>query len=288
MAEPSNSIAALMKNNARLKRNVEVAKKVVARKDYSGPAGEVVVRFAAKVVLMIESVPAVILEFRVDGDVPGQADYNGERISIFHKFQDDQWNTVESVQARLYEDLQLMGLDTISMTTEEVDKALDAMKKASPHFTMRVIKKKGKGANASKTYTNYRLVGLVASQDDDYSSDDGLQGDATDDTTDNDDVDDLPDDDDTTDSDTTDDDDDDEWEDELSTDDVPSDDAASTEYQPTDWIGYEVQYKPPKAVKAMKFMVTGADDKNQYVILERNGKKTGDIPYADIILPDDE
>jgi hypothetical protein len=34
------------------------------------------------------------------------------------------------------------------------------------------------------------------------------------------------------------------------------------------------------------FTVVIADDAKMCVVLERNGKKTGQIPYADLILPD--
>jgi len=269
MAEPVNSIAALMKSNARLKKNTEVAKKVVARKDYSGPEGDVVCHFTNKAVVTIDSVPAVILEFRVDGSISGQGDYNGERISLFHKFQDDQWNTVESVQARLFEDLQLMGIDTVNVDLEGVDKLLEALRKNGSQFTLRVVKKKGKGANSGKTYTNYRLAGIIKSTNNDYSD---AQGDATNDEL----VDQLEADE------------SDEWDDELA--EVPDtpDDESSEEWKPSDWLQCEVQYKPPKSLKALVFTVVIADDTEMCVVLERNGKKTGQIAYADLILPDPE
>lgn len=271
MAEANNSIAALMKANARLKKNVEVAKKVVARKDYSGPAGDVITKFAAKSCITLDSIPCVILEFRVDGEVPGQEQYNGERIAIFNKFQDDDYGTIESRQAEFFERVQLLGIDTRSMTLEQVDKALDELRKDSPPITIRVVKKAGKGANASKTYTNFFISGIAAAATDDvdYSSEtDDVPADepAADE------VDDASD----------------EWSEELE--EAEADAAAETdaaEYNPSDWIQFQVSYKPPKAPKPLEFTVIAADDEAGTVTLEKNGKTIKNVKFTDLILPEE-
>lgn len=271
MAEANNSIAALMKANARLKKNVEVAKKVVARKDYSGPAGDVITKFTAKSCVTLDSIPCVILEFRVDGEVPGQEHYNGERIAIFNKFQDDDYGTIESRQAEFFERVQLLGIDTRSMTLEQVDKALDELRKDSPAIVIRVVKKAGKGANASKTYTNFFINGLAApaTDDVDYSTEtdeapaDDVVADETDDASD-------------------------EWSEELEeaeADAVAETDAA--EYNPSDWIQFQVSYKPPKAPKPLEFTVVAADDEAGTVTLEKNGKTIKNVKFTDLILPEE-
>lgn len=265
MAEANNSIAALMKANARLKKNAEVAKKVVARKDYTGPAGDVITKFSNKACLTIDNIPCVILEFRIDGEVPGQEDFNGERIAVFNKFNDDEYGTVESRQAEFFERVQLLGIDTRSMTLEQVDKALDDLRKDSPQITVRVVKKQGKGKNAGKTYTNYFISGIASAvkDDADYSA-----------TTDEE----VPDDDVPVDEEVSD-----EWSEELEEEEPAAEDDAA-EYSPSDWIGFDVDYKPAKSPKALTFKVIAADDDAGTVTLEKDKKKLK-ANFADLILP---
>jgi hypothetical protein len=263
MADNTNSLEALMKSNARLNKNVEAAKKVVARKDYSGPEGDILVRFSRKVIMVIDSNNCVILEFRVDGDAPGQADYNGERVSLFHKLADDNYGTVESRQAELFEVLQLMGIDTVKLSMSAIDKALEALGRDGTAFTIRVIKKKGKGANAGKTYTNYKLVGINDAPTVTLPSDDGTSFSEADE---------------------------DEWQDELADEPVEveeTDEVAEDEgYKPSDWVTYQVSYKPAKSPKPLVFVVKAADDAAGTVTLERDGKILKNVKYDDLILPE--
>ena len=269
MAE--NDIFALMKANKRMAKNVAVAKKVVAKKDYSGPEGEVVCHFAGQMAAVFDGVETGILRFTVDGGTPGQEDYNGERIGLFFRFQDDEQygRTVESVQAEFFEAVQLLGVDTISLSEAEIKKAMEALVKNRTPIKIRVTKKKGKGANSSKTYTNFRIVGVAQAERDepDYSDagDDVIEDEYADDNIPADDV-----------------------EPDFSDDAEPeTDDAepAADDYNPSDWIDFEVSYKPKSAPKPLVFKVVAADDETGEVTLERNGKKVK-AKYADLILPE--
>jgi hypothetical protein len=121
---------------------------------------------------------------------------------------------------------------------------------------IRVVKRKdGKG-------NNFYIAGLAAEADDqDFSSPEDTE--ATDDVSD-------------------------EWSEELEeaaaeeADDTA--DAAEAEFVPSDWVGFEVDYKPAKSPKALTFKVIAADDDAGTVTLERDGKKVK-ANYADLILP---
>jgi hypothetical protein len=125
---------------------------------------------------------------------------------------------------------------------------------------IRVVKRKdGKG-------NNFYIAGLAAEADDqDFSSPEDTEGDSADS-------------DDTTD----------EWSEEL--DEAAAEeandtaDAAEAEFAPSDWIGFDVDYKPAKSPKALTFKVIAADDDAGTVTLERDGKKVK-ANYADLILP---
>ena len=259
-----NDIFALMKANKRLAKNVAVAKKVVARKDYSGPEGEVVCRFNGQMAVQFDGIDCAILQFSVDGSVPGQEDYNGERIGLFYRFQDDDYGTVESRQAELFEAIQMLGIDTVKLTEAQIKAALDELRKNGNPIKIRVVKKKGKGANAAKTYTNFRLVGTVKAESNGAV---------------------VPDE-------------DEEWSDEDVTEPETEETEVETEVEaeveaeeegelaPTDWIGFEVKYKTKRSPKPLTFKIIEANDEAGTVVLEREGKKVK-ANYADLILPED-
>ena len=172
----------------------------------------------------------------------------------------------------------MLGIDTRSMTLEQVDKALDELRKDSPQITIRVVKKPGKGKNANKTYTNFFISGIAAAakDDTDYSEttdEDIIDDDVADDEV----IDDEPADDEVTD----------EWSEELEeAEDVVEDDTQA-DYVPSDWIGFDVDYKPARSPKALTFKVVDADDAAGTVVLEKDKKKIK-AKYADLILPESD
>ena len=81
---------------------------------------------------------------------------------------------------------------------------------------------------------------------------------------------------------------DDEWSEELAEDeDVPAEEDAEAEFNPSDWVGFEVSYKPSKSPKALTFKVVDADDDAGTVVLERDGKKIKNVKFDDLILPEE-
>jgi len=254
MAQEVTSLAALMKSNARLKKHVEVAKKTTPQQDYIGPPGEVIVKFSRNNIVTKDGNTYYILDFKVDGTVAGQEQYNGHRIGVLHGLNDTQYRTAEQGLDNLMCDLQLMGIDTKDLSLDQIDAAVKAT--VGKAILMRVVKRKdGKGNNCY-------IAGLAAdAEDQDYSSPEDTE--TADDATD-------------------------EWSEELEeaaaeeADDTA--DAAEAEFAPSDWIGFEVDYKPAKSPKALTFKVIAADDDAGTVTLERDGKKVK-ANYSDLILP---
>lgn len=70
-----------------------------------------------------------------------------------------------------------------------------------------------------------------------------------------------------------------EWEQETK---APEQDAPDAEVMPSEYLGYECSYRPPKAVKALTFVIVDADDEAMTVTLEREGKKLKNVKWDDL------
>ena len=254
MAQEVTSLAALMKSNARLKKHVEVAKKTTPQQDYNGPPGEVIVKFNRNNIITKDGNTYYILDFKVDGTVAGQEQYNGQRIGILRGLTDSQYRTAEQGLDDLMCDLQLMGIDTKDLTLDQIDAGVKAT--VGKSVLMRVVKRKdGKG-------NNFYIGGLAAdAEEQDYSTpetDEAPEAAAEADE---------------------------EWSEELAEEAEAGEEEA--EFNASDWIGFEVSYKPAKAPKALAFQVVDADDKDNTVTLERDGKKIKNVKFTDLILPEE-
>ena len=245
MAQEVTSLAALMKTNARLKKHVEIAKKTTVSQDYAGPPGEVIVKFSRNNIITKDSNTYYILDFKVDGTVAGQEQYNGHRIGVLHGLTDSQYRTAEQGLDSLMCNLQLMGIDTKDLTLDQIDAGVKST--VGKSIIIRAVPRKdGKG-------NNFYIAGVAAdAADQDYSTPDQA----------------------------------DEWSDELGEAAAADTDAdiVASDYNPSDWIGCEVQYKASNSPKPLKYKVLAADDDAGTVTLDRSGKTFGDIPYSDLIL----
>lgn len=242
MAEVS-SLAQLMKANARLKKHAEVAKKTVAVRDYAGPAGEVVTTYQKVAIISKDGKIYVILDFKVDGSVTGQEDWNGARIGILHGLNDDDRSTAEQKLDYLMMDIQKLGIDTASLTLEQIDAALKGLQGKS-------VKIRAVPGKKDKSKLYYNIIGLAAAAETpSFSSEES----------------------------------EDEWQEELAEAGEESaeetTEASDADYNPSDWVGYEVTYKN-KTVK-----VVDADDDDGTVTLEWNGKKIT-VAFSDVTLPE--
>jgi len=261
----------LMAKNARLRAAQETARTSVANREFVGPDGDYVCRFMGMRNATANGVDYSVLQFRVDGSVSGQGEYDGMLIDLMYYFNNHEKYPDSDKLADLMVSLQKMGVDTPNLTFEEIDEQTEGLR--GSHFTLR--KKKGK----KKGTVNYSVVGVANSEASDYSSDNS--------------------------------DDDNEWEDEESEaskddanqDDIPFGDDDTDddwdedsegseddegEYTPSDWTGYEVQWKPPRAKKLQTFTVHDADDDKRTVILSKNGKVySKPVPFDDLTLPEE-
>jgi hypothetical protein len=213
----------------------------------------VIARFNRNNIVTKDGNTYYILDFKVDGTVAGQEQFNGHRIGILHGLNDSQYRTAEQGLDNLMCDLQLMGIDTKDLTLDQIDAGVKST--IGKSILIRVVKRKdGKG-------NNFYIGGLAAdAEDQDYSSSEtseAAEPEAEDD-----------------------------WSDELSEEAEAGEEEA--EFNASDWIGFEVSYKPAKSPKALAFQVVDADDEANTVTLERDGKKIKNVKFTDLILPEEE
>lgn len=260
MAEVT-SISQLMKANAKLRKHADLARKTVAQRDYAGPPGELICAFVKPVIIVKDGKTYYILEFRVDGSVAGQEGHNSARIGIMHGLNDTDRATAEQGLERLMGDLQCMGIRTADLSIEQIDAAVKELQ--NQHFKIRATY----GKQRDRLFFNIVGLASAATDEQDYSS----SSEVTDVVEENTDVVDS-----------------DEWTEDLSEDagDTSDEDAqvSHEDFNPSDWVGYTVTYKPAKSPKALEFTVVSADDAAGTVVLERDGKKTK-AKYVDIVLP---
>lgn len=252
MAEVT-SLAQLMKANARLKKHAEVAKKTVAQRDYTGPLGDVITTFQKVSIITKDGKIYVILDFKVDGSIPGQEDHNGARIGILHGLNDDDYGTIEVYQERLMMDIQRLGVKTADLSIDQIDAALKSLQ--GKQVTIRVV-----AGKKDKTKRYFNIVGVATGLEaPEFSSeiDEGepeAEG---------------------------------EWDNELADPEAAEEEDALTpaDYNPSDWIGFEVEYKASRSPIPLSYKVIGADDDKRTLELERDKKKFKDIPFDSVILP---
>jgi hypothetical protein len=268
------SLAALMKSNAALRAAATTAKKVVTQRDFTGPVGDYICIFKGTNIILKDGKTLFIIKMAVDGSVEGQGEFNGAAMDIVHGLYDDDRQSAGEKLARLFQDIQRLGIDTADATLEQIDSSLQAI--VNKHVTMRVVL----SAKGDRQYFNIRGLAQAGREEQDYST--------------------LPeeapaaaakkggrkpkaesapapvqaDEDDWNDAEpevqTSDDDD---WGDELAQDAAGDPQETEQTYRPSDWIGYNLFYKPKNAPKRLEFKVIDADDESGMVVLERDGRK---------------
>lgn len=272
----SVSLAQLIANNATLKRHAEVARKTVANRDFNGPPGEYVCNFSGLMCRTKDGVPFVRIQFKVNGGVQGQEDWNGADMGILHYMQDSEYRTANQVLENLMQDLQRMGINTPDLDFNAITKESDAL--VGDEFVIRYVKK----SSSSRGYfqivgrANPSVVTAEAPSDDedgDEWSDEVAEATETEE-------DDIPFGEEQEG--------DDEWDTEDESGDEDEDEVEDEIYKPSDYIGQEVQWKPPRAKKLATCTIHDADDEAGTVTLSRNGKVYGKpVPFDDVIFPEE-
>lgn len=274
MTSQVTSLAALMKSNATLRAASVTAKKVVTQRDFTGPAGDYVCIFKGTSIIIKDGRTLFILKIAVDGSIEGQSGYNGASMDIVHGLYDDDRSSAGEKLTRLFQDIQRLGIDTADASLEQIDESLQAI--VNKHVTMRaVMSQKG-----DRMYFNIRGLAQAGREEQDYSTppeeapaapskkggrkpkaepapapvqadeDDWNDADPATQTSD----------------------DDGDWGEELAQD-AASEEQEEQTYKPSDWIGYNLFYKPKNAPKPLEFKVIDADDETGMVVLERDGRK---------------
>ncbi len=270
LQDGSVSLAQLIASNATLKKHAEVARKTVANRDFNGPPGEYICNFSGLMCRTKDGVPFVRIQFNVNGGMEGQEDYNGADMGILHYMQDSEYRTANQVLENLMQDLQRMGISTPDLDFNAIAKESDAL--VGDEFVIRYVKK----SSSKRGY--FQIVGPAnpSAVTDEAPDDDGEDG---------------------------------QWDDEVAEateaeeDDIPfgeeqegddewdtedKDDDEGEEYRPSDYVGEEVLWKPPRAKKMATCTIHDADDEAGTVILSRNGKVYGKpVPFDDLEWPEE-
>ena len=146
-AKPSNapateSVFAAMKKQSALAKNMAKAKKVVAVREFDGPDGDYNSNLSRLSHYTKDGSLGAVLEFRcVD-----EGDYEGQKMVIFYSFKTTDRETVQEVQNRFFETIQLIGVSTDVEDDAELDKAINAIISSKVVITLRVKSGKKPGS----------------------------------------------------------------------------------------------------------------------------------------------
>lgn len=268
------SLAALMKSNAALRAAATTAKKAITQRDFTGPVGDYICIFRGTNIILKDGKTFFIIKMAVDGSVEGQGEFNGAAMDIVHGLYDDDRQSAGEKLARLFQDIQRLGIDTADATLEQIDASLQAI--VNKHVTMRVVL----SAKGDRQYFNIRGLAQAGREEQDYSTPPEEAPAASANKrgrkpkaepapapvqADEDDWNDAEPDVQTSDED--------DWGDELAQDAAGDSQETEQTYKPSDWIGYNLFYKPKNAPKRLEFKVVDADDESGMVVLERDGRK---------------
>jgi len=144
------SVFAAMKKQGALAKNMAKAKKVVAVREFDGPDGDYLANLNRVSHYTKDGSLGIVLEYRAieDGDTQGQ------KMVVFFSFKTSERETIQEVQNRFFETLQLMGIDT-DIDDEELEKALNNLVAKKTEITLRV-----KTSNKGGKFIN--VVGLAS------------------------------------------------------------------------------------------------------------------------------
>lgn len=271
----SVSLAQLIANNASLKKHAEVARKTVAIRDFNGPPGEYICSFNGLMCRTKDDVPFVRIQFKVNGGIEGQEDFNGADMTVLHYIKNSDKRTANQVLESLMQDLQRMGINTPDLDFDAISKAADAL--IGTGFTIRYVKKssskRGYFQIIGPVHSRPEVAGAPTDEDGDEWGEEVAEATETE-------ADDIPFGEEQEG--------DDEWDTDDESGDEDEDEVEDEIYKPSDYIGQEVQWKPPRAKKLATCTIHDADDEADTVILSRNGKVYGKpVPFNDLTFPEE-
>jgi len=127
------SIFAAMRKNGRLAKHSAKAKKVVAIREFDGPDGDYSTVLTRTNHYTKDGSLGIIFEFRVTD--PGEVE--SQKLLLYFSFKDGDYETIEEVQNRFYETLQLIGIPT-DCEDAELEKMLLAIISTKQNIVLRV------------------------------------------------------------------------------------------------------------------------------------------------------
>lgn len=144
------SVFAAMKKNAALAKHMAKAKKVTATREFDGPDGDYLANLSRVSHYTKDGSLGIVLEYRATGE----GDTQGQKMVVFFSFKQTDRETVQEVQNRFFETLQLMGIDT-DIEDDQLNKELNALISNQAEITLRVKTSKRGGKFIS-------IVGLAS------------------------------------------------------------------------------------------------------------------------------
>ena len=146
----------VINKDARLRKNMETAKKTVAVGEFNGPDGDYVCNLKRFTAYEKDNITSVIFEFRT---VEDGSEYGNKKIVIFIKLDDGPLYTAEEAQGLMFQYIQLMGIDT-DREQKEIESDLTAL---TDNETQIIVRKKTthkKKDGKSIDYKNYSIIGV--------------------------------------------------------------------------------------------------------------------------------
>lgn len=146
----------IINKDARLRKNMETAKKTVAVGEFNGPDGDYVCNLKRFTAYEKDNITSVIFEFRT---VEDGSEYGNKKIVIFIKLDDGPLYTAEEAQGLMFQYIQLMGIDT-NRKQKEIESDLTAL---TDNETQIIVRKKTthkKKDGKSIDYKNYSIIGV--------------------------------------------------------------------------------------------------------------------------------
>ena len=235
-APAQESVFAAMKKQGALAKHMAKAKKVVAVREFDGPDGDYLANLSRVSHYTKDGSLGIVLEYRATGE----GDTQGQKMVVFFSFKQTDRETVQEVQDRFFETLQLMGIDT-DIEDDQLNKELNALIANKAEITLRVKTSKNGGK-----FIN--IVGLASAAKEVAATEYVEETVAEEETTE------------VVDEETTD-----EWDEE-----VPEEEEVEEESDPalpSSWVGYAMLYK------GTEVEVLEADDTAMKCVIKAGGKK---------------
>lgn len=251
----------VINKNARLRKNMEAAKKTVAVGEFNGPDGDYVCNLKRFTAYEKDNITSVIFEFRT---VEDGSEYGNKKIVIFIRLYDGPLYTAEEAQGLMFQYIQLMGIDT-DRDQKAIESDLAVLTDSDTQIIVRKKTATKKKDGKTIEYKNYSIIGVnespvkVISTESDTPFDEINEilevGEAAE-------VD--------------------EWGEAEETEETVLADAIGEEqYKPSDYVGYECKYKGKDCT-----ILEATDEDNTVVIKDKKTGRKAKVTFDQLEWPE--